>query len=132
LTLERLGTWVFLLVVLGVALAIALSFGMNAAADDLRAQVAIAAGQSADSPRTVWGDWLSGRMAADLDPADTPARLTRAADLDHRADRIRELAGAASLAGLVLAFVTARPDTRRSTSESGASALANTRSNGTV
>jgi hypothetical protein len=129
---ERIGTWVFLVVVVAVGLAVALSFAMNAAADDLRAQVSIASGAAPALPRTAWGTWLSASMAGDLPPGDSKAQFARADDLDHRADRIRELAAAGALAGLLLMLVTARVETRESQPRSATSAVASTRSNGTV
>ena len=130
--LERIGTWVFVVVVVGIGLAVAASLLMNAAADDVRVRIDLASNQSPDGPRTPWGMWLAGRVTTDLAPTDTQALRIRADDLDHRADRIRELAGAVSLAGLILILATARPEARVASSQSASSPVASTRSNGTV
>lgn len=130
--LEGTGTLLLLVVVVGVALAVGLSFAMNAASDDLRQEVRLASSLPVEHPRSVWAGWISAGMTRDLAPADYTARFLRAEDLDHRADRIRELAGAGSLAGVLLMLVTATPEARLDRKRAEASPLANTRSNGTV
>lgn len=132
LSLERVGTWLFLIVVLAVGASVALSFAMNIAADDLRQEVRIASALPPEFDRTAWGMWLNQRFTSDVAQGDYQARFDRTSELDHRADRIRELAGAASLAGVVLMALTARPEARLRSSQSATSALPNTRSNGTV
>jgi len=132
LTLDAAGTWLFIAIVLAIALSVALSFAMNAAAEELRQEVRIVSSLPRESPRTAWGVWFAERMSADLAPSDPNAELVRAADLDHRADRIRELAGAGALAGLLLMLATARPEARLTRSQSATSPAASTRSNGTV
>jgi hypothetical protein len=112
MTLHSVGTWLSLVIVLVIALAIAGSFAMNEAAEDLRLQVRVASAQQLDRPRTVWGSWLSARVAADVDRSDVAALNTRIDELDRRADRIRELSSAASLGVLVLLLVSARPEAR--------------------
>src|SRR5215831_17597932 len=99
---------------------------MNAAADDLRAQAQIASSLPPEQPRTLWGTWLADRIAAGLGPFDHTAMLVHADELDHRADRIRELAGAASLGGLVLMLVTARPEARVGAARAESSPVAST------
>jgi hypothetical protein len=131
-SLERAGTWNFLVIVLAIGLAVAASLLMNSAADDLRAQMNIASHQAPDSPRTPWGVWLASRLETDVASIDTQTLKVRADDLDHRADRIRELAGAASLAGLILMVATATPEARLAGSSSEINPVASTRSNGTV
>jgi hypothetical protein len=111
LNVHSVGTWLSLVIVAAVGLAIALSFALNEGADDVRQQVRIALAQPLEHPRTPWGPWLSERMTADVPDLQTLAR--RADELDHRADRIRELSAAASLGALVLMLVTANPPTRR-------------------
>ena len=128
-----IGTWLFAVVVLGVAAVVVLSFAMNMAADDLRLQVTATSGQPLDHPRTWPGEWVSNPMSADLGPSDSAGRLARADELDHRADRIREAAGVAALLGLVLMLLTERPDGAGSREARDASSpLASTRSNGSV
>jgi hypothetical protein len=131
-SLERAGTWMFAIVVIAIGLSVGASLLMNSAADDLRAQINIAANQAPDSPRTPWGMWLAGHVAADLSLTNVDALRTRADELDHRADRIRELAGAVSLAGLILMVATGTPEARLASSQSETSPVASTRSNGTV
>ena len=131
-TLQQIGTCLSLVVVLAIGLAVALSFAMNSAADDLRQQVRAASGQPLEHQRTAPAIWLSAQMAADLAPSDFTAMFARAETLDHRADRIREMAGAASLVGLVLMLLTARPDARSEAVREANSPVASTRSNGTV
>jgi hypothetical protein len=130
--LERVGTWIFLAIVIAIGLAVGVSFVMNSAADDLRARASIATNQAPDSPRTPWGVWLASRVAGDVVSANSESLKARADELDHRADRIRELAGAASLAGLILMVATATPEARLASSQSATSPVANTRSNGSV
>ncbi len=130
--LDTLGTVAFLLIVTGVAAAVTLSFAMNAAADELRQQVRVATSLDREIAATPWGVWLAARMSSDLPPDAFDARFARAEDLDHRADRIRELAGAASVAGLVLILATASPTARRLRSQSRTSPLAKPTSNGTI
>jgi len=130
--LEHAGTWLTVILVLVIGLAVGASLLMNAAADDARARMNIASNQASGTERTPWGIWLGDRTTADLAPTDIQALKARADDLDHRADRIRELAGAASLAGLILIVATARPEARLANSQSATSPLASTRSNGTV
>jgi hypothetical protein len=131
-TLESAGTWWFALVAIAIGLAVALSFTINVAAADLRTQSHALQGLDLDFTRTPLSMWLSARMAPDVAAGDAVGLDRRSGDLDHRADRIRELAAAASVAGLVLALGTARPDVRRRTAHSASSALARPRSNGTV
>ena len=131
-SLDAVGTWLFVVVVVGVALSIGFSFAMNAAADDLRGQARIASSLPPEQSRTPWGTWLAARIAADVTPSEFAATLERADQLDHRADRIRELAGAAALGGLVLMLVTARPETRAASERARSNPVASTRSNGTV
>jgi len=132
LKLERIGTFVFALIVISVGASVALSFGMNSAADDLRAQASLDVGQTPDVPRTFLSARLSQVLAADAADASDSVKRARADELDHRADRIRELAGPASLAGLILMLATANPERRKTRSQSATSAVANTTSNGTV
>jgi hypothetical protein len=122
----------FVVIVLSVGLAIAFSFAMNSAADELRAEINIASSQPPDNPRTPWGVWLGARMAADLPSDDYSRAFARAEDLDHRADRIRDLGSAASVVGLVLMLATARPEAPVNGLRAETSPLASTRSNGTV
>ena len=131
-TLHHLGTGVFVLIALVVAAGVCLSFAINAAANDLHAQATLARGASPETLRTAAGAWLSGMLAADVQAADAPIQDARASDLDHRADRIRELAAAASVAGLVVGLATAKPENRMPAAQSANNGLANTRSNGTV
>jgi hypothetical protein len=132
-TLERTGTLLFALIALAIGASVAVSFGMNSAADDLHAQAVLARGGQPDTSRNAISAWVSSRIAADLVAPDAVQLDQRAQDVDHRADRIRELAAAVSVAGLVLALGTAKPEKARLASvESASSALANTRSNGTV
>jgi hypothetical protein len=131
-TLKQIGTWLLFIVVLAVALAVALSVAMNSTADDLRQQVRVASGVPLEHPPTPPATWLSDRIVADLAPEDFAARFARADGLDHRADRIRELAGAMSLVGLVLMLVTATPDARSDAARDVSSPVASTKSNGTA
>jgi hypothetical protein len=102
----------FALVLIGVVVAVSVSFAMNAAADDLRQQATIAASQTPEHPRTAWGVWLSSRMTPGANSSDPSDLIARAITLDARGDRIRELAAAASLGGLVLMLLTAPPEAR--------------------
>jgi hypothetical protein len=130
--LRQIATWLLIVVVLAVGLAVAVSFAMNSAADDLRQQVRLASGQPLDHPRTPPGTWLSGPMVADLGPSDFLGVFARAEALDHRADRIRETAGAGSLVGLVVILLSARSDARADAPREASSPVASTRSNGTT
>jgi len=130
--LTKIGTCLFGLVVLGIAVTLAVSFGTQTAADDLHAQVMLARGAAPETPRNFIGGWLSARVAPDVRAADAAALDQRAQELDHRADRTRELAAAVSVAGLVLALGTAKPESRHANVQSASTALASTRSNGTV
>jgi hypothetical protein len=132
LTLESAGTWLFALVAFSIGLAVATSFIVNVAGADLRAQARVLQGLDLEFTRTSLSAWLSARIAPDLAPTDATGLDRRASDLDHRADRIRELAAAASVAGLVLALGTARPEARSRTAQDASSPLASPRSNGTV
>ena len=132
LRLERAGTWLIVLIALAIGLTVAFSVAMNVAADDLRGQYAELRGGQPEMPRTAVGRWLSARMASDIAPDDAVAIDGRDQDLTHRADRTRELAAAASVAGLVLALGTGKPESERRRAQSASSGLANTRSNGTV
>ena len=127
-----MGTVVFAVFVIGVAISVGLSFAMNTAADDLRQQVLVATGQGAEHARTAWGSAFSASMASDIKAGDSATMLERSQELDHRADRIRELAGAGALMGLLVMLVTARPEARLGSARAEASPAASTRSNGTV
>ena len=127
-SVEGVGTWLFGLVVVAVALSVGLSFAMNAAATDVRAQVSVASGTGPEDPRSVWSTWLAVQFTTDLPPDDYALLAARATELDHRADRIRELAAAAALGGLIVMLLTARPDTARADKNP----LASTSNNGTV
>jgi hypothetical protein len=130
--LPSAGTWLVVLIALAIGLTVAFSVAMNLAADDLRGQFAELRGSQPEMPRNAIGRWLSARMASDIAPDDAAAIDGRDQDLTHRAERTRELAAAASLAGLVLALGTARPEAASRRAQSARSGLANTRSNGTV
>ena len=131
--IHSIGTWLSLVIVAAVAAAVVFSFAMNEAADDARQLVRIASSQPLEHPRTAVGQWLSARMAADVSSSDADAMATRAGDLDHRADRTRELAAAAALGGLVLMLATARPEERAAPArQEAARPVASTTSNGTV
>jgi hypothetical protein len=123
-------SWVVGLVALAIAAVVVFSLAMDEAADDLRLQVRDASGLPLETPRTFHGSWLSAHIAADIQPTNYAAMFSRADELDHRADRIREIAGAASLAGLVLVVATASPDATRTRDRTRP--LASTKSNGTV
>ena len=130
--LHQIATGLLIVVVLAVALAVALSFAMNSAADDLRQQVKVASGLPLEHPRTPPSMWLSGPTIADLEPTDFQGMFTRAETLDHRADRIREIAGAGSLVGLVIILLSARSDARADAPREASSPVASTSSNGTT
>ena len=129
---QRIGAGLLLIVVAAIAVGVALSFAMNSAADDLRQQVRSASGQPLEHPRRPPATWLSGAMSADLAASDSTAMFARAEALDHRADRIREMAGAASLLGLVILLLTARPEPAAGAPRADSSPVASTRSNGTA
>jgi Arc/MetJ family transcription regulator len=131
-SLHDVGTWLVLLVVVGVAGVVVLSYAMNAAADDLRQEVSMVSGAPLDHERTAVGTLLSDRLSADIARSDLAGLRARADELDHRADRIREAAGVAALLGLVVMLVTARPETRSGEARDASSPLANTSSNGSV
>jgi hypothetical protein len=129
---HHVATWVLVSVVLAVGLAVVASFAMNSAADDLRQQFRVASGEPPEHPRTPPGTWLSGPLVADLEPSDLLGVFARAEALDHRADRIREIAGAGSLVGLVVMLLSARSDARADAPREASSPVASTRSNGTT
>jgi hypothetical protein len=131
-TLQTAGTWLFALIVVAIAGIIVLSFALDAASDDLHAQAEIIRGVQPTGSRMIIGSWLSAAVAPDVDSSDVAGLSARSDDLHHRADRMRELAAAASVAGLVLALGTAKPEKRMALAQSASSELANTRSNGTV
>jgi hypothetical protein len=129
---HTIGAGLVLIVVAAIAVGVALSFAMNTAADDLRQQVKLASGQSLEHPRNPPATWLSAALTADLAASDFTALFARAEVLDHRADRIREMAGAASLLGLISLLLTARPEAAAEAPREASSPVASTRSNGTA
>ena len=130
--LQRVGTWLSLTIVLAILGVIALSYAMNEGADDIRQEVRVMSGLGREHPRRPLGPILAWSMTTDLSATDYDARHLRADLLDHRADRMRELAAAAALGGVVLMLATARPQTRQSSERVAINPLARTRSNGTV
>ena len=92
-SLAAASTCVCGVIVAAIALAVVLSFALNAAADDLHAQASLARGVAPDVPRTVIGSWLASRIAPDVLASNPIALDQRSQEVDHRADRIRELAG---------------------------------------
>jgi hypothetical protein len=132
LNVHGVGTWLSLAIVAAVGLAVALSFAMNAASEDARQQVLIVSSHESQNARAVWGPLLSRVMLADVPPSDVDALTAQAEQFDRHADRIRELAAAASLGALVLMLATARPEVRVAPARAETSPAASTRSNGTV
>ena len=130
--LATAGTYLFAAIVLVIGTLVVQSFAMNAAAGDLHGQSLQARGLPPETPRTALSMWLAARIAPDVASNDAVSLEQRSQDVDHRADRMRELAGAASVAGLVLCLATAKPERRLASAASTATPLTNTSSNGTV
>jgi hypothetical protein len=104
--MHRLGTIVLVLVVSAVVVVQGVSVLLNWAADDVRLQIGIITGRD----RTPAGVWLSSALMADLPVDDAADRHARADYFDQLSDRLREMAGASALAGLLIAPVTAKGD----------------------
>ena len=128
--LHAVGTWLSAVMVAVIGAALLLSFAMNAASEAAHQQIAILASPSGDQTREAWGPPLLALMMPNVSPTDVADLSTRAEWFDRHADRIRELAAAASLAGLVVMLATGRPERQLARSET--TPAANTRSNGIV
>jgi hypothetical protein len=131
--MERVGTVVLVLLVSAIIVVQGVSVLLNWAADDVRLQLGTLNNHPVGRDRTPAGMWLSARLMSDLPATDLQARHARADYFDQLSDRLREMAGASALAGLLIAPLTASGDratTRRRSDESAAAA--NTASNGTA
>jgi hypothetical protein len=96
---------------------------LRTAADGLHAELRTANGDVVVArPHAAW---LAARLAADVPEHDAWLRELRGRELDHRAERLTETAAAVTLIGVLLALVTARP-------QSVSAPLAKTSSNGSV
>ncbi len=81
--------------------------GIRLAGDDLMAEVTQARGGHLDTSRTELGKRISAPLSSDLRRDDLEGLTLRGRTLSYRADRIDEVAGVASLVGLLLALLTA-------------------------
>ena len=125
--MERFGTAVLVVLVTAIVAVQGGSVLLNWAADDVRLEFGIVTGRE----RTPVGMWLSSTLMADLHTDDEVGRHTRADYFDQLSDRLREMAGASALAGLLIAPLTGRGDQARALRRSDdASPAANTISNG--
>ena len=124
--LERGGTILLAVLVTAILAVQAFSIALNWAADDVRLQFGIVTGRD----RTPVGVWLSSTLMSDLPPNAVQARHDRADAFDNFSNRLREIAGASALAGLLIAPLTASAEVRRRSET--ASPAANTTSNGTA
>lgn len=104
--IELATTALYTLVVVAVAVAIALSFAWNWGADDLRQQARIITTGASDHPRTPWGMWFAQQFGQDVPPGDPRGLADRGEQLGHRAERLREMAGAGSLLGLLVMLLS--------------------------
>jgi hypothetical protein len=132
ITLDWLGSVLFVLITIAVVLAVVTSGLMKDASDDLFASLEQARGRPLQTPRTQPGVWLSARLSADLAQDNLSERNKRADQLRYRSERVREWASVGALLGLLVAVLTARPgiDTVRGSAPS--SPTANTASSGTA
>lgn len=108
---RRVGTWLMVLIVVAVALAFGYALALNTAATDIRQTVQVARGNIAESPPSPVGAWLAAQFSSDLVSTATDALAARADSLDHRAERIREVAAMGAFTGLLLGLLTGRPAT---------------------
>jgi hypothetical protein len=110
INLERTGTRVVLALTILTLLMVGVSALMRVAAQDLYAGVNAARGNSDNATRTVYGQWLSAQLSADLAPGDVDAHQARADELSFRSDRVRELAAVPAVVGLLAALLTDSPE----------------------
>ena len=130
--LERVGMLVLILLVTAILILQVTSVLLNWAADDVRLEIGLLNDEPVGRDRTPVGMWLSAHLMADLPADDLEARHERADTFDHVSDRLREMAGASALAGLVIAPLTANPDGDSTRRREVTRAAANTLSNGTA
>jgi hypothetical protein len=126
MTRRALPTALLVVIVTGVVSLLVVAQAFELASADLSSQIRTARGQPAD-PRTQPGIWIAERLAADLAVNDLVARDERETELDQRGDRLREMAGVASLVGLLLALVTARASTSASADDASKPLASTTR-----
>jgi hypothetical protein len=133
LDVERLGTLLVVLATIIVLASVGLSASLRLAVDDMHAIGAIMRAENPPPSRSPLGEWLSATLASDvLPPANATALNARMLELDHRADRLLELAGVVALVGLLLALLTGRPAREVAQACDASRPLASTSSNGTV
>jgi len=129
--LERVGSVLLVAVTLCVLGVVGVSAALKLAADDLSTAVGIADGSN-PGPRTQPGIWLSAPLSTDLSISDRVAVRARVGQLSARSDRLREVAGAGALAGLLVAVLTGQAGAGTGRDRDPSSPAANTASNGTV
>jgi hypothetical protein len=132
LTLETAGTFLVVLIALGVVVMVCLSAAFSLASEDLYASVDQAQGKVTQRVRSQPGIWLSSRFSADLESDALDARHDRADQLAYRSERVREAAAVPALAGLVVALLTAKPVRAEGRGLDTSSPAANTTNNGRV
>lgn len=128
--LERIGTLLLLVLVVAIVLVQGTGSALDLASDDAFARADMADGLP-PRPRTPVGMWLSPRLTSDVGPGSSALR-ERGDALFHLANRLREIAGAAALFGLLLAPLTAGAEVGAARPRETSAPAAKTASNGTV
>ena len=126
--MARFGTALLVVLTSAIILVQGASVLLNWAADDTRLEFGYITGRD----RNPVGVWLSAAFMRDLAVDDKTDRHARADYFDQVSFRLREMAGAAALAGLLIAPLTGRGDQATSLrrSEDEARPAPNTISNG--
>ena len=130
--LKKVGTGLVVLVTALTLTLLGLIAVMRTAALDLHQQVDIARNQILPESRTLPGRWLSAPLSSGVAPDDLVALDARAAELDHRSDRLLEATAVVALAGMLAGLAIARPTIADERAREATSPLARTNSNGTV
>jgi hypothetical protein len=126
------GSIVLAIVTVAVLLVIGVSNALKLAADDLYNTNQEVLGALPPGSRLPIGIWLSSQIGGEFARGDLDGRNARADELSYRGDRVRELAGAGALAGLLVAVLTMRPTPETMRVRGASRPAANTTSNGTA
>jgi hypothetical protein len=129
--LERVGTVLLVVITVSVLAAVGVSAALKLAADDLATEVGQFDGTNT-SPRTQPGIWLSAPLSADLSMSDGAGVRSRVDQLSARSDRLREVAGAGALVGLLVAVLTGQTGAGVARDRDPSIPAANTASTGSV
>lgn len=131
--LERAGKFALAACTLVTMLMIGASITFEVAADDLFKAYDALRQPTAAQVRTAQGRWLSAQLANGIDFGDATAVEARATVLAYQSDRVRELAAAPAVVGLLVALLTDAPASPNSRPRSATSQpVANTTSNGSA